>query len=169
MAEPFLAEIRIVSFGFPPKGWAACNGQILPINQNQALFSLLGTQYGGNGQVNFALPNLRGRVPVHMSAAQTIGESGGAESVSLQSGQEPAHSHTVFGTANQATAISPAGNVLAQKARGGPNVFHPAADTALAGTSLAGSGAAAQAHSNVQPYLALQFVIALQGIFPSQL
>src|SRR3954470_1898359 len=107
MAEPFLAEIRIMSFNFPPKGWALCNGQLLPINQNQALFSLLGTMYGGNGQTNFALPNLQGRVPIHIGQGHTQGEAGGRESETLNNQQLPTHNHVLNGSTTAATTIAP--------------------------------------------------------------
>src|SRR5947207_4921137 len=107
MAEPFLSEIRIMSFGFAPKGWALCNGQLLPINQNQALFSLLGTMYGGNGQTTFALPNLRGRVPIHFSSGHTQGEAAGEENHTLNLQELPAHTHILNGSTTQATTVTP--------------------------------------------------------------
>jgi microcystin-dependent protein len=169
VAEPFLAEIRITSFNFAPKGWALCNGQLLPINQNQALFSLLGTTYGGDGRVNFALPNLRGRTPVHMGAGLTLGEQGGAEAVTLLSASFPSHTHELRATAEVASSTEPAGRVLAKKPRFGADVYAapPGAPTALAATSLTNAGGS-QPHTNLQPFLTLNFVIALQGIFPSQ-
>src|SRR5450759_3107658 len=109
MAEPFLAEIRIFSFNFPPKGWALCDGQFLPINQNQALFSILGTTYGGNGTTNFALPNMQGRVPAHPGASLVLGESGGAEGIALTTAQIPSHNHLQQGSVNQATTVTPSG------------------------------------------------------------
>lgn len=167
MSEPFIGEIRMAAFNFAPRGWAMCNGQLLPINQNQALFSLLGTMYGGNGQTNFALPNLQGRVPVHVGAGVQQGQAGGSESVTLTATQLPAHSHTLYGSANQATTNGPAGNVLAQRTRGGALVFGPTANAALAPASLQPASGGSQPHTNLQPYLAINFVIALQGIFPS--
>src|SRR5881296_1208290 len=110
MAEPFLSEIRIFSFNFAPKGWAMCNGQLLPINQNQPLFSLLGTTYGGDGRVNFALPNLRGRVPIHMGSGHTLGEAAGTSSVTLSTQDLPTHSHQANGTGNNATTNDPSDN-----------------------------------------------------------
>lgn len=170
MAEPFLAEIRLVSFGFAPKGWAFCNGQILPINQNQALFSLLGTTYGGNGVTTFALPDLRGRAPLHFDESQNLylGVSSGLENVTLAASQLPQHVHAVSADAAPATSVDPAGRSLAKKRRFGADVFSGAgADTQLAArsVSVAGSGAP---HPNVQPCLALHFIIALQGIYPSR-
>src|SRR5690349_21934698 len=113
MSEPFLSEIKLVSFNFPPKGWALCNGQLLPINQNQALFSLLGTTYGGNGQTNFALPNLRGQVPIHMDGSHTLGEAAGSTSVTINQQQMPQHVHLLSGTSTTGTALIPAANLLA--------------------------------------------------------
>lgn len=165
MAEPFLSEIRIMSFSFAPKGWAQCNGQLLPINQNQALFSLLGTTYGGDGRVNFALPNLQGNVPIHSGAGFTLGQRGGAAAHTLTQSEMPAHNHFVSAsstaTGGQAT---PAGNYL-----GGANNAYNAggAATTLRADTITNVGGS-QAHENRQPFLALNFSIALQGIFPSQ-
>jgi microcystin-dependent protein len=168
MSEPFLGEIRMTSFGFAARGWALCNGQLLPINQNQALFSLLGTMYGGNGTTDFALPNLQGRVPVHVGGGITQGQAGGTEVVTLTTAQLPAHSHTLYGSANQATTNGPAGNVPAQRPRSGALVFGPTANTALAPASLQPAAGAGQPHTNIQPCLAISFMISLQGIFPSR-
>jgi microcystin-dependent protein len=168
MAEPFLGEIRIVAFNFPPKGWALCNGQLLPINQNQALFSILGTTYGGDGRVNFALPNFQGRAPIHVGQGVTLGERGGAEAVTLLSQNLPQHDHGLLASAAPASAASAAGSVLAKKAKYGKDVFAaPANLVAMSGGALAATGGS-QPHTNLQPYLTLSFVIALQGIFPSQ-
>ena|SRR6185369_3479000 len=171
MAEPFLSEIRIFSFNFPPKGWAFCNGQLLPINQNQALFSLLGTVYGGNGQTNFALPNLRGRAPISFGSGFTLGEAAGSSSVTLNIQQLPAHPHTltsnmcIGGATINAALGDPTGNYWANNGKNQystntfDNVMHPSAVTNVGGS---------QPHNNMQPYLVLNFCIALQGIFPSQ-
>jgi len=166
MSEPFLSEIKIVSFNFPPKGWALCNGQLLPINQNQALFALLGTVYGGNGQTNFALPNLRGRVPISFGSGHTLGEAAGSTSVTVNIQQLPTHLHVLSGTSNAGNALVPAGNLLAQTANQAYHSFDGAAVAmgATAVTSVGGS----QPHNNMMPYLVLNFIIALQGIFPSQ-
>lgn len=163
MAEPFLSEIRIMSFVFAPKGWALCNGQLLPINQNQALFSLLGTTFGGDGRVNFALPDLRGRVPIHVGNGHTLGERGGEQAHTLSIAEMPQHSHLLqANSANAATPIA-AGNVLASA----NNLYAPATGlTSLHPTSV-GSVGGSQAHLNMQPFLTLSFCIALQGIFPS--
>ncbi|HYR11690.1 MAG TPA: tail fiber protein [Longimicrobium sp.] len=165
MSEPFLSEIKIVSFNFPPKGWALCNGQLLPINQNQALFALLGTTYGGNGQTNFALPNLRGRVPIHFGAAHDLGEAAGSTSVTVNIQQLPTHTHFVTGTSVTSTQPVPAGNLLANataEAYGSPTNLTTLGPTTV--TSVGGS----QPHNNMMPYLVLNFIIALQGIFPSR-
>ena len=164
MAEPFLGEIRICSFTFPPKGWAYCNGQLLPINQNQALFSILGTTYGGNGQTNFALPDLRMRTPLHFTDTMPLGQNGGDDTVTLNEAQLPAHGH-LRATGNQATSATPVGNVLANAPRRGVGVFAAPANTAA--TIGAQSQGGSQPHNNLQPTLVLNFVIALQGIFPS--
>src|SRR5215210_3196221 len=165
MSEPFLSEIKIVSFNFPPKGWALCNGQLLPINQNQALFSLLGTRYGGNGQTNFALPNLRGRVPIHMGNGHTLGEAAGSTSVTVNIQQLPTHMHALMGSDNNGDTQDAAGNVLGKVAS---RLFtDPAALTTLDPSSVTSVGGS-QPHNNMMPYLVLNFIIALQGIFPSQ-
>jgi len=166
MSEPFLSEIKIMSFGFPPKGWALCDGQLLPINQNQALFSLLGTTYGGDGRVNFGLPNLQGRAPMHMGSGHTLGERGGEQGHTLSISEIPTHTHSLVGTSNTGTAAIAPGNLLATSAS---QLYH-APDNNLAAmnaASLANVGGS-QAHLNMQPFLVLNFIIALQGIFPSQ-
>ncbi len=165
MAEPFLAEIRLISFHFPPKGWAFCNGQLLPINQNQALFALLGTTYGGNGQTTFALPDLRGRTPVHVGRGVSLGQAAGTEFVTLAEAQLPKHGH-LRATKNIAAGAAPAGNMLAQRATGTAAVYaKPLNQVVMPGAIPQGGG---QAHSNIQPSMGLNFVIALQGIFPSK-
>jgi microcystin-dependent protein len=165
MAEPFLSEIRLFSFNFPPKGWAFCNGQFLPINQNQALFSLLGTTYGGNGQTTFALPDLRGRCAMHEDGgAFTLGSAGGAESVTITQQTMPQHIHSlVAATANGDTPVA-VGNMLASFNNGyrTPGATLKAMEPSSV-TNVGGS----QPHNNMAPYLAINFCIALQGIFPS--
>ena len=166
MAEPFLSEIRIFSFGFPPKGWALCDGQLLPINQNQGLFSLLGTTYGGDGRVNFGLPNLQGRVPMHMGSGHTLGEHGGEQGHTLSISEIPTHVHTANAskTSDTSNVNNPANNILA----GVNNLYAAAAAlTSMIPATLANVGGS-QAHLNMQPFLTLNFSIALQGIFPSQ-
>lgn len=166
MAEPFLSEIRIMSFGFPPKGWALCDGQLLPINQNQALFSLLGTTYGGDGRVNFGLPNLQGRVPIHMGSGHTLGERGGEQGHTLSISEIPTHTHVMNGSSGDGTLIIPTGNVLGKSA----SQLYQAPDNNLVGLAAqsVGNTGGSQAHLNMQPFLVLNFSIALQGIFPSQ-
>lgn len=165
MAEPFLAEIRLVSFSFAPRGWATADGQLLPINQNQALFSLLGTTFGGDGRVNFGLPDFRGRTPLHVGGGHTLGERGGEQNHTLSIGEIPTHLHGVqaSGTAAQAS-VGPVGNLFA---RATTQVYRPLQQgVALSPAAVANVGGS-QAHPNMQPYLVLNFVIALQGIFPS--
>lgn len=164
MAEPFLAEIRIMSFGYAPKGWALANGQLLPINQNQALFSLLGTTFGGDGRVNFALPNVQGRTPIHVGSGHTLGEQGGEQSHTLSISEIPTHTHVANGTNTNGTAIIPTGNLLAASS---PQLYSAAQNlVALSPGTLANAGGS-QAHLNMQPFLTVSFCIALQGIFPS--
>ncbi len=164
MAEPFLSEIRIMSFGYAPKGWAMCNGQLLPINQNQALFSLLGTTFGGDGRVNFALPDVRGRTPIHVGSGHTLGERGGEQAHTLTISELPTHTHVLNGTAVIATLDTPSNNLLAQLAT--VNAYGPNANAATNAGTMGNTGGS-QAHLNMQPFLTLTFCIALQGIFPS--
>jgi microcystin-dependent protein len=182
MSEPFLGEIKIISWNFPPKGWAFCNGQLLPINQNQALFAILGTTYGGNGQTNFALPNLQGRVPAHIGNGITLGQLGGESAHTLNIQELPAHTHALVGDNigadttlvngnTPASSVMVAQGIAAQTngnttpvtiyaaASGANSTMNPAAIAATGGN---------QPHENMSPYLVLNFVIALQGIFPSQ-
>jgi len=164
MATPFLGEIKIFSFVFAPKGWALCNGQLLPINQNQALFSLLGTTYGGDGRVNFALPDLRARVPIHFGSGHTLGERGGEQAHTLSIAELPTHTHTAQASSTNANNNSPNGNILAASTAlygGATNL------TSLSPATVTNVGGS-QAHLNMQPFLTLSFCIALQGIFPSQ-
>ena len=165
MAEPFLSEMRVFSFGFPPKGWATCDGQLLPINQNQALFSLLGTTYGGNGQTNFGLPELRGRVPMHVGRGLTLGQRGGEEAHTLSSNEMPIHTHQASASANGPTVTPPTGNFWASNTGFAP--YGKAADTAMSSQAIGNAGGS-QPHENRSPYLTLNCCIALQGIFPSQ-
>jgi microcystin-dependent protein len=164
MAEPFLAEIRMMSFGFPPQGWAQCNGQLLPINQNQALFSLLGTTFGGDGRVNFGLPNYQGRVPTGVGSGLNLGQLGGEQSHTLSISEIPTHTHTANATNTNGAAAVPGGNYLGafNNAYSAPNNL-----TSINPGTLANVGGS-QAHLNMQPFLVINFCIALQGIFPSQ-
>jgi len=167
MAEPFLSEIRIFSFGFPPKGWALCDGQLLPINQNQALFSLLGTTYGGDGRVNFGLPNLQGRVPIHMGDGHTLGERGGEQAHTLSISELPTHTHVANASGVNATDTIPS-NTLAIATGGGFQIFRGASNLGAMAPQMVANVGGSQAHLNMQPFLVLNFSIALQGIFPSQ-
>jgi hypothetical protein len=170
MAEPFLSEIRMMSFGYAPQGWALCNGQLLPINQNQALFSLLGTTFGGNGTVNFQLPNLQGRTPIHVGNGFFLGQTGGEQSHTLNINEIPAHIHTVNAIApsnNSTNTNLTSNNYLSNSAPAEMYTNNPKSLTAANSGTLAATGGS-QAHTNMQPFLVISFCIALQGIFPSQ-
>lgn len=166
MAEPFLSEIRIMSFVFAPKGWALCNGQLLPINQNQALFSLLGTTFGGDGRVNFALPDLRGRTPIHVGSGHTLGERAGEQAHTLSIGELPTHTHIINGTGAIAADELPDGNVWAINSTFNAYLTNPSNLVTMNPAAVTNTGGS-QAHLNMQPFLTLSFCIALQGIFPS--
>ncbi len=168
MSTPYLAEIRLTSFAFAPKGWAFCNGQLLPINQNQALFALLGTQYGGNGQTNFALPNLQGRTPMHFSGAHAIGQVGGEEQHTLVAGEMPAHLHALRASGKAAASSSPNGGVLAAEGRGATPAYAAVGNLVPLNPASVTPAGGGQPHENRPPFLALNFIIALQGIFPSR-
>jgi microcystin-dependent protein len=164
MATPFLGEIKIVSFNFPPKGWALCNGQLLPINQNQALFAILGTTYGGNGTTNFALPNFQGCVPMHTGKGFDLGQTGGESTHTLLLDEIPSHTHVPVGGSNSPTVASPADAYWPTTSDGS---YSPTSTTTLAPTAIAFAGGN-QPHDNMSPYLTLSFCIALQGIFPTR-
>lgn len=164
MAEPFLSEIRMMSFVFAPKGWALCNGQLLPINQNQALFSLLGTTFGGDGRVNFALPDLRGKTPIHVGSGHTLGERGGEQAHTLSIAELPTHTHVLSASTTIADAPIPGGFVLA---RSNDNIYGAATNLVAVNSASVANTGGSQAHLNMQPFLTLSFCIALQGIFPS--
>ena len=164
MAEPFLSEIRIMSFVFAPKGWALCNGQLLPINQNQALFSLLGTTFGGDGRVNFALPDLRARTPIHVGSGHTLGEKGGEPAHTLSIAEIPTHTHVLNATNTAGNQPAPPGNFFAN---GGSDLYTAAQSLVAMNPGASTSVGGSQAHQNLQPFLTLSFSIALQGIFPS--
>ena len=166
MAEPFLSEIRIMSFGFPPKGWALCDGQLLPINQNQGLFSLLGTTYGGDGRVNFGLPDLRSRTPIHVGAGHTLGERGGEPAHTLSISEIPTHTHVASAVNTPPTASGPSTRMLSQSS--GSNLFGTNTNLQAMNPASIGNVGGSQAHLNMQPFLVINFSIALQGIFPSQ-
>jgi len=168
MSEPFLAEIRMVGFNFAPRGWAFCDGQLLPINQNQALYSLLGTTFGGDGRTDFALPDLRGRVPAHKGDDLAMGERSGPETVTLTAQEMPCHTHTFSPSSAPGNRIHPgAGNVRTFGSTTEPqNYGLPTNLVAMnKGTNSVGGG---QSHNNMQPSLAIGFCIALQGLFPSR-
>jgi microcystin-dependent protein len=167
MAEPFLSEIRMMSFGFPPKGWALCDGQLLPINQNQALFSLLGTTYGGDGRVNFALPDLKGRVPTHTGGiGHFLGERGGEQAHTLTISEIPQHTHVAKGSTN--TAVNSPANSPVLGTSNPQQVYAAATALTAMNPGVIGNVGGSQAHLNMQPFLVINFSIALQGIFPSQ-
>ena len=163
MAEPFLSEIRIMSFDFAPKGWALSNGQLLPINQNQALFSLLGTTFGGDGRVNFALPDLRARTPIHVGNGHTLGERGGEQAHTLSIAELPTHTHVAMASPTNADGPAPPGGVLG----GALNTYRPPDNLVSLNAGSVTNTGGSQAHLNMQPFLTLTFCIALQGIFPS--
>jgi len=164
MGTPFMGEIKIISFNFAPQGWSFCNGQLLPINQNQALFSLLGTMYGGNGQTNFALPDLRGRVPLHMGQGLIQGQAGGQEFHTLTQSEMPAHNHIVNAVNGTATTEAPAGNFLATNPAA---LYNTTPNTSFKPATVSNVGGS-QPHENRQPFIVLNFIVALQGIFPSR-
>ena len=176
MSEPYLGEIKMFAFDFPPRGWSFCDGQILPINQNQSLYSLLGTTYGGDGRTSFALPDLRGRTPLHVgdsdtpgSSNHTWGERSGEERHVLQVNEIHAHTHTLRATNATPSSASPAGNRFAPGGGSRTTVVPYTGDmntTPLATASVAQAGG--QGHNNMQPYLALRFCIALRGVYPSR-
>jgi microcystin-dependent protein len=171
VSEPFLGEIRMFSFNFAPEGWALCNGQLLSINQNDALFALLGTFYGGDGKTTFALPNLQSRVPIHMGqgtglSAYVIGQAAGHETVTLLPAQMPAHTHSVHAHSGPAESDNPEGSTLASV---GTDIYAAAPDTTtVMNAKMLGHAGGNRPHHNIQPYLVLNFCIALAGIFPSR-
>jgi microcystin-dependent protein len=164
VSEPFLGEIKIMSFNFPPKGWALCNGQFLPINQNQALFALLGTMYGGNGQTTFALPDLRGRVPIHLGSGFTQGQAAGEFAHTVTQSEMPAHTHSFGASQSNASTPVPGGNMFGTS----NNMYAAATNLTTVNAQTITNVGGGQPHQNMQPYLTLSFCIALQGIFPSQ-
>lgn len=163
MSEPFLGEIRPFAFPFAPRGWAACDGQIMNIAQNQALFSIMGTTYGGNGSTTFGLPDLRGRVPISWNSAYPLGRAAGEQNHTIISGELPGHTHQVMGSTNTPTVSSPAGNVWATQDK----TYFASGDTAMSSAAISTAGEG-QGHPNMQPYLPVNFCIALEGIYPSR-
>lgn len=164
MSEPFLAEIRVFSFDFAPRGWAHCNGQLLPINQNQALFALLGTMYGGNGVTTFALPDLQDRVPVHIGAGRLQGNRGGEREHAVTTDELPTHDHAFVGVGGNATTSTPTGAAPAAT----NNAYHDLTQPTKLNHSAVASTGNSGAHENMAPSLALNFCIALVGIFPDR-
>jgi microcystin-dependent protein len=164
MSEPFLGEIKMISWNYSPKGWAFCNGQFLPINQNQALFALFGTMYGGNGMTTFALPDLRGRSPFHVGAGFIQGQVGGETAHTLSVSEMPAHFHSSGCNTNTGNVVAPLNNVWGATTQ---NPYSSNGNTAMAPESITNTGGS-QAHNNLQPYLVVNFIVALQGIFPSR-
>jgi microcystin-dependent protein len=168
MAEPYLAEIRPTSFTFAPKGWALCDGQLMPINQYQALFAILGTTYGGDGIHTFALPDLRGRVPMHRSNAHPLGEVGGEEHHTLTLAELPKHHHTFNASGAAATSSSPAAGTPATPVATSPQMYAGVGELTTMHPQAIGAAGGNQPHANQQPSLGINFIIALQGIFPSR-
>jgi microcystin-dependent protein len=166
MSTPFMGEVKLISWNFAPQGWAFCSGQFLPINQNQALFSILGTTYGGNGQTTFALPDLRGRVPIHTGPSSTLGQAGGQEAHTLTQQEMPAHNHVLQGSTNANNFVAPSNTTMS--GLGAVSIYAPAASlTTLLPATISNTGGS-QPHMNMQPYTVVNFIIALQGIFPSR-
>jgi microcystin-dependent protein len=171
--DPFIGEIAMVGFNFAPRGWAMCDGQLLPISSNTALFALLGTTYGGDGRTTFGLPDLRGRFPTHMGTGPGLstrqwGSTGGAEQVTMTAGQMPTHSHVLSGQTSNGTSDSPAGGMLARDPAGTPGYGDGAANVAAMHASSIGTAGLGQPQANMPPFLTINFVIALEGIFPSR-
>jgi microcystin-dependent protein len=167
MATPYLSEIKLVSFNFAPKGWALCNGQIMNISQNQALFSLLGTTYGGDGRTNFAVPNLQGRAPIHMGAGYNLGQQGGEYNHTLSLSELPTHYHTLEAVNTGSNTTNPDNHLLAQ-ATGGLLPYLPSQNLGAMFPGDISNTGGSQAHTNQSPFLVMNWIIALQGIFPSQ-
>jgi microcystin-dependent protein len=165
MAQPYVGEIRMFAGNFAPAGWMFCEGQLLPISENETLFQLIGTTYGGDGESTFALPDLRGRIPVHQGNGFILAETGGAEEVTLTTQQIPAHAHALLASTVVGSAASPVGSVLA--ASGSSNVYRPAPASAAMAAQSVGSVGGSQPHTNMQPYLCISHIISLFGIFPS--
>ncbi|HYY95919.1 MAG TPA: tail fiber protein [Pyrinomonadaceae bacterium] len=165
MAQPYVGEIRMFGGNFAPVGWMFCEGQLLPISENEILFQAIGTTYGGDGESTFALPDLRGRVPIHFGNGFTLGENGGVETVTLTVSQIPAHSHPVLASLNGGNATQPAGNLTAQNAS--VTIYRAQAPVANMNAQAVGSTGGSQPHNNFQPYLCVDFIISLFGLFPS--
>jgi microcystin-dependent protein len=164
MSTPYVGEVRIFGGNFAPAGWVLCNGQLLPISGNETLFQLIGTTYGGDGQSTFAVPDLRGRLPIHMGSGFALSQNGGAEAVTLTVSQMPVHSHTVLATANQNSATLPSNNFLAS----GPDIYDQNKPGSASMAPAISNAGGSQPHSNFQPYLCVNFILSLFGVFPSQ-
>ena len=165
MAQPYVGEIRMFGGNFAPAGWMFCEGQLLPISENETLFNLIGTTYGGDGQSTFALPDLRGRLPIHFGNSFILAQTGGAEEITLTVQQIPAHSHPLLATAASASSTNPSGNVLAKPSK---NMYRPGPGSNPMNPQTVGPTGGNQPHTNFQPYLCVDFIISLFGIFPSQ-
>ena len=165
MAQPYVGEFRMFAGNFAPAGWMFCNGQLLPISENETLFQLIGTTYGGDGQSTFALPDLRGRLPLHQGNGFILAETGGAEAITLTVNQIPAHTHALLASEAVGSAASPQGSLLG--ASGSSNVYRPGPTTTLMSPLAVGPVGGSQPHTNLQPYLCIDFIISLFGIFPS--
>ena len=163
-SEPFLGQIQYFGFNFAPPGWARCDGQLLAINQNQSLFALLGTTYGGDGETTFGLPDMRGRVPVHQGAGRSVGDQGGTETETLTTAQMPSHNHTLRGSSSPAAAVSPAGGVSANMGR--VRGYNAIPNVNMHANAILNAGGG-QSHNNMPPFLVVNCLIALQGLFPS--
>jgi microcystin-dependent protein len=168
MSQPYVGEIRMFAGNFAPAGWMFCEGQLLPISEYETLFNLIGTTYGGDGQSTFALPDLRGRLPIHQGGGFTLAETGGVEEVTLTVSQIPAHSHPYLATTNFTNSGAPTGNVVGQNALGNAKLYSSVNPTAAMATSSISATGGSQPHSNFQPYLCISFIISLFGVFPSQ-
>jgi microcystin-dependent protein len=168
MSAPFIGELRIVAYTFAPRGWTMCNGQLLPINQNQALFSILGTTYGGDGRVNFGLPNFQGRVPIHQGPGFVLGQQGGEQNHTLTVNEMPQHNHSVSGSNANGTTQSPVGATWAVEGSNTTYIYSNGSQSAAMTPAAIGNNSGGQPHPNMQPYLVLITIIALQGIFPSR-
>jgi microcystin-dependent protein len=166
MAQPYVGEIRMFAGNFAPAGWMFTEGQLLPISEYETLFNLIGTTYGGDGQSTFALPDLRGRIPLHFGNGFTLAETGGVETVTLTVSQIPAHSHPMLGSSDQANANNPVGALLAKT--GGATIYNAGTNPVSMAPQAIGSTGGSQPHDNFQPYLCVDFIISLFGIFPSQ-
>jgi microcystin-dependent protein len=166
MSQPYVGEIRMFAGNFAPAGWMFCEGQLLPISENETLFNLIGTTYGGDGQSTFALPDLRGRIPMHFGNSFVLAETGGVETVTLTVSQTPAHSHALLGTSSSANAPSPANSVYAQSLTA--SFYNSGTANAAMAPETGGSTGGSQPHENFQPYLCIDFIISLFGVFPTQ-